>query len=463
LLVDDDESFRRVVQYMLEEASYDVTIAGGGEEALELVGKVKPDLILSDVKMGGMTGIELLGKVRETRATPVVIMTAFGSIELAVEAMKMGADDFLTKPFHRDELLRVVEKAMRVQKLESENRYLRSQLRSAFDPKSFVGVSAAFGNVVRMAERLAASDVSVLLRGESGTGKEVIAKAIHFHSERAGRGRFVPINCSAIPRELLESELFGHVKGSFTGAVADRIGKFEAADGGTLFLDEIGDMPAELQAKILRALQEKEIERVGGDGKPRPVDVRVLAATHRDLSEMIEEGTFREDLYYRLAVVELKIPPLRERPDDILPLVEHFIARHARGGVSPKLTADARKALLACDWPGNVRELENAIQRALALAASPDEIAAGDLPDAVRSPSRGSRAGFRIGIPEGGIVLDQVEAQLIETALEKTGGNQTRAADLLGITRQTLIYRIQKYGIRAGGAVAAGGEADEEA
>jgi two-component system NtrC family response regulator len=402
--------------------------------------------------MPGMDGMELLGKAREAfPGLPIIVITAFGSIETAVEAMKKGADDFITKPFDRGDLLKAAAKALRLSKLEDENRYLKAQLKQSFDPSRIVGASPAIQRVIDTARKLTRTDASVLISGESGTGKEVVASAIHYQSERASAGRLVPVNCSAIPRELLESELFGHVKGSFTGAVADRVGKFEAAHGGTLFLDEVGDMPLELQAKILRAVQEKEIERVGGDGRPRPVDARILAATNRDLPRMVSEGAFREDLYYRLAVVELKLPPLRDRGDDVLLLAGHFIEKHCpKGRPRPRLAPEAKKALLAYRWPGNARELENVVQRALALMEDdPEAIGLHDLPEAVRDPSAGRLAGGLFEIPDSGIVLDEVESRLIESAMRKTDWNQTRAAELLGITRQTLIYRLQKYGIRS--------------
>jgi len=449
LVVDDEQGFRRVVQYNLEEKGYNVLVAKDGAEALDIIHRDHPALIITDIKMPGMDGLDLLGKIRQTSQVPVIVVTAFGSVNTAAEAMRRGANDYITKPYNRDELQAAVTRCLRAAKLEDENTYLKAQLKKTFSaPSLIVGSSSAMSRVERMIEKLARNDAGVLITGESGTGKEMVAKSIHFQSDRAKNGRFIPVNCSAIPRELLESELFGHVKGSFTGAIADRVGKFESAHGGTLFLDEVGDMPLELQAKILRALQEKEIERVGGDGKSRPVDVRIIAATNRILPEMVPAGTFREDLYYRLAVVELRLPPLRERRDDIPLLAKHFLEKYSSGKDMPKLDASARDALQNYSWPGNVRELENVIQRALALLEKPGALTVDDLPDSLRYPGPKRVGKFALEIPDEGIVLDDVESGLIEAAMRKTQGNQTRAAELLGITRQTLIYRLQKYGIK---------------
>jgi DNA-binding NtrC family response regulator len=410
LLVDDDASFRRVAQYNLEESGCEALLAGDGREALDRLVRDRPAIMVTDLKMPGMDGMELLARAREMAPSlPIIVITAFGSIDTAVEAMKKGADDFITKPFDRDDFLKAVAKALRVARLEDENRRLKTQLRQAFDPSRLVGASPAMERVAALVRKLTRTDAGVLILGESGSGKEVVAAAIHHQSERASTGRFVPVNCGAIPRELLESELFGHVRGSFTGAVADRVGKFEAAHGGTLFLDEVGDMPLELQAKILRAVQEKEVERVGGDGRPRPVDVRILAATNRDLRAMVASGEFREDLYYRLAVVELRLPPLRERGDDVLLLAKHFIEKHCPKGLTPpRLDPQTRQALLAHRWPGNVRELENAIQRALALMEDPETIRLEDLPESVRDPASDRLPPALLEIPDSGIILDDV-------------------------------------------------------
>jgi two-component system NtrC family response regulator len=402
--------------------------------------------------MPGGSGLDLLEAVRHFSHFPVIVITAFGSIETAVDAMKRGATDFITKPFNREELFESIE---RCQKLIEQQKDApvpaevapnkRKLLKQEGARRELIGESAAMLQIKQTIKKLAQSDVSVLITGESGTGKEVVAQAVHFASPRASTGQYVALNSSAIPRDLLESELFGHVKGSFTGAVNDREGKFVQANGGTLFLDEIGDMPVELQAKLLRALQEREIEKIGGDGRPQKVDVRVVAATNRDLSKMVEEGGFREDLLYRLNVVTLKIPPLRNRAEDIDDLVAHFMSKYA-GEEPPKLDGEALEMMKSYHWPGNVRELENVIQRALALRAEDDNISIDDLPEQMRHPSFGKLDSI-FTIPSTGIVLDEVEAKLIRSALTQTQGNQTRAAELLGITRQTLIYRLQKYDI----------------
>jgi len=471
LLVDDDQNFRRVVQFNLQERGHQVQVASSGEEGLAKFRQSPPDVLITDVKMPGMSGLELLDAVRRISSQPVIVITAFGSIEVAVDAMKRGATDFITKPFNRDELFAALDRCMEwglrppvepqaiaPTSAESGAASATGSRRSAAaraKGRPLVGDSAPMRRIHQMIERLAQSDVTVLLQGESGTGKEVVARAIHESSPRLKSGRFVAVNCGAIPRELLESELFGHVKGSFTGAVADREGKFEQADGGTLFLDEIGDMPSELQAKILRVLQEREIERVGGDGKPRAVNVRVVAATHRHLERLVEQGAFREDLFYRLAVVTVQLPPLRDRREDIPTLVEHLLRKHV-AHEDLQVTAAAMERLARHHWPGNVRELENVIQRALALRGAAERIDVGDLPEALAGDGgatpalangNGSPQDPFSAIPPGGIVLEDVEAKLIVSAMRQAHYNQTRAADLLGISRQTLIYRIQKYNI----------------
>ncbi|HKW13517.1 MAG TPA: sigma-54 dependent transcriptional regulator, partial [Candidatus Krumholzibacteria bacterium] len=328
LLIDDDESIRKVIGYMLEEAKYAAVTAASAEEGLRLFRAQRPDLVLSDIKMPKKSGIELLGELKSIDASvPVIILTAFGTVETAVEAMKRGAADYLTKPISRDELLMTIAKALKMTRLERENESLRDSLNDRFRFASIIGLSPAMNVVFDAVRKVAATDATVLITGESGTGKELVAKALHHNSPRRSQ-RLVTVNCAAIPHELLESELFGHVRGAFTGAVRDKPGKFEQANGGTLFLDEIGSMPVQLQAKLLRALQEREIERVG-DEKTIEVDVRVIAATNRSLAALIGEGLFRDDLYYRLNVVPIRLPALRERTGDIPVLAKHFIARFA--------------------------------------------------------------------------------------------------------------------------------------
>jgi two-component system NtrC family response regulator len=392
-----------------------------------------------------MSGIEVLRKVQEQApGLPVIVITAYGTIESAVEAMKQGAFDYVTKPFNREELRLTLERALKLRRLETENTRLREEVVEKYRFEGIIGTSDKLQAVLDMAGRVAGSDASVLITGESGTGKELIARAIHYTGSRA-TGPFVALNCAAIPENLIESELFGHVKGAFTGAVKDKEGKFELADGGTIFLDEIGELRIDLQAKILRALQERTIDRVGG-AKPAQVNVRVLAATNRDLEREVKAGNFREDLYYRLSVITLQVPPLRERRDDIPLLAEHFLRKYNRDAVS--LAPDALAALSAYGWPGNVRELENAIERASVLRRGAT-ITVSDLPDKLSGARRGVED-IILNLPEDGISLEELEKNLILKALEMHKGNQTRAAEYLRITRPTLIYRMEKYGLRQG-------------
>ncbi|MBK5295634.1 MAG: sigma-54-dependent Fis family transcriptional regulator [Vicinamibacteria bacterium] len=380
------------------------------------------------------------------------MLTAFGTIDSAVEAMRLGAFDYLTKPFSRDQLRASVRKALEVAELRSENRQLRQVVSERFSFANMIAGSRAMRAVSDTASRVAQTDTTVLLAGESGTGKELLARAIHFNSARA-RGAFVTVNCAAIPEQLLESELFGHRRGSFTGAVADKRGKFEMANGGTVFLDEIGDLAPILQVKLLRVLQEREIDKVG-ETRPIKIDVRVLAATNRDLEKMIAGGTFREDLYYRLAVVSIRMPPLRERADDIPLLVDAFVEKHAQrlAHTRPAIQKDVYSAFNLYSWPGNIRELENVVERALVLDKD-GVIGLDDLPDRLRTPAQ--RIGnVRIELPDEGISLEKVERELILTALEKHDWNQTRAAAYLDVTRSTLLYRMQKYALERGKATA---------
>ncbi len=442
LVVEDDASLRRVIEFTLEEAGYRILTADSGEAGLALFRREKPPVVVTDIQMPGISGYDLLREVKAAHPeTLVIVVTAFGSVEKAVEAMKLGAYDYLTKPFSRDELRLVVEKALSFAGLRQENVRLREALAGRADAASIIGVSEAMREVFEVVRRVAASEATVLIEGESGTGKELIARAIHHGSERRG-GAFVPVNCSAIPRDLLESELFGHRKGAFTGAVKDRPGKFEQADGGTIFLDEVGELPLELQPKLLRALQEREIEPVGGS--PRKVDVRVVAATNRDLEEALEQGSFREDLYYRLAVVPVQLPPLRERTDDISPLVGHFLAKHGGEGVS--LSDEALRLLQGYPWPGNVRELENTVERMLVLRRG-NELGERDLPAKIAIP-RAEKGEGVLNLPPEGYPLADLEREAVLEALRRCGWNQTRAAGFLRIPRHTLIYRMEKYGIK---------------
>ena len=446
LLIDDDESLRRVVEYNLREEGYRVLTAADGTSGLQAFQSQTVDLVLTDVRMPEMDGLELLARLKAMQPDlPVVILTAHGTINSAVEAMKLGAFDYLTKPFNREQLKASVRKAFEVAALTTENRNLRQIVADRFSFASMIAGSRAMRAVTETAARVAQSDTTVLLEGESGTGKELLAKAIHFHSARA-RGPFVTINCGAIPEQLLESELFGHRRGSFTGAVADKRGKFEAADRGTIFLDEIGELPPLLQVKILRVLQEREIDKVG-ETRPIRVDVRVIAATNRDLEKMIADGAFRDDLYYRLAVVSIRVPPLRERSDDIPLLVDHFLGKHAEKLGRQRPTAE--KALYSAfnlySWPGNIRELENVIERALVLDKD-GVLGLDDLPERLRAREH-RVANLRMELPDEGVSLENVERELLLAALQKHNWNQTRAAAFLKITRSTLLYRMEKFGL----------------
>ena len=445
LLVDDDASLRRVIEYSLKERGYAVRTAESGEEGLLLFGSERFDAVITDITMPGMNGMEVLRKVQEASpGLPVIIITAYGTIESAVEAMKLGAFDYVTKPFpSRDELHLRLQKALQHRRLERENKSLREMVNDRYSFGNILGTSERIREVLELAGRVAASDATVLITGESGTGKELLAKGIHLASARA-EAPFVAVNCAAIPENLIESELFGHVKGAFTGAVRDREGKFEQAEGGSLFLDEIGDLRIDLQSKILRALQERTIDRVGG-ARPVELDVRVIAATNRDLEGEVRTGNFREDLYYRLSVVVLQMPPLRERKEDIPLLAEHFLKRFNPGS-AVRLDPGALGLLTAYGWPGNVRELENVMERASVLKRG-ENITREDLPEKL-SRSVHDVKNIILNLPADGLSLEDLERDLIIKALEAHKGNQTRAAEFLRITRPTLIYRMEKYGLK---------------
>lgn len=444
LLIDDDQSLRRVIEYSLVEKGYYVRTAAGGEEGFALYEKEPFDAVITDITMPGMSGMEVLTKFRQADpGLPVIMITAYGTIESAVEAMKQGAVDYITKPFNREELHISLDRAIKMRRLERENVQLRAEVIDRYRFDSILGSSERVREVLDLAGRVAPSEATVLITGESGTGKELLAKGIHYNSTRA-TGAFVAVNCAAIPENLMESELFGHMKGSFTGAFRDKEGKFELADGGTLFLDEIGDLRIDLQAKILRALQERTVDRVGGV-KPIPVDVRVIASTNRDLERAVKEGTFRDDLYYRLSVVILHMPPLRERKDDIPLLAEHFLKKFTKGG-TVTLEPEALSLLQAYGWPGNVRELENVIERASVLKRG-NSVMVADLPEKL-TRTGGSAEDIILNLPDDGISLEELEKTLIIKALERQKGNQTRAAEYLRITRPTLIYRMEKFGLK---------------
>ena len=447
LVVDDDESLRRVTQVQLEQAGCDTKVAADGAEALALLQTSPQDLVITDLKMPGMSGLDLLRRIRsEYPDTVVVMITAFGAVDTAVDAMKAGAYDYITKPIHADELELVVRRALEHLDLLEENRILRSGLDDKYGFENIIGHSQSLLQVLDMSARAAQTGATVLIRGETGTGKELLAKAVHFNSSRREK-LFVTINCGAIPRDLLESELFGHVKGSFTGAVAHKKGKVESADGGTLFLDEIGEMPMELQVKLLRLIQQGEIEKVGAP-TGSTVDVRIIAATHRNLQAMIEDGTFREDLYYRLSVIPLDLPPLRERVDDVPELVQHFLAKAKRKhGREQLILPDALMPYFShYRWPGNIRELENIIERIVVLTAE-GEISVSDLPEHMRWEHQ-SVDTLNLVMPPQGISLEAVEKELMLRALQKFNWNQTHAAKYLDISRKALMYRMEKHGIQ---------------
>ncbi|MBM4381914.1 MAG: sigma-54-dependent Fis family transcriptional regulator [Deltaproteobacteria bacterium] len=463
LIADDEPSIRFVLRETLESAGHAVTDVANGDDALRALTEASFDLAFFDIRMPGASGLDLLERARTVGSdTAIVIITAQNTFENAVEAMKRGAFDYLAKPFGTQEVLALVEKALRSRALESEVRALRRALgKGAPASERLVGKSSALLDVFKTIGRVARSDVPVLVTGESGTGKELIARAIHAASSRAA-APFVAVNAAAIPRDLLESELFGHERGAFTGAVEARAGRFREASGGTLFLDEIGDMPVDLQAKLLRVLQTGEVTSVGGR-RAEAVNVRILAATHRDLDAAVASGAFREDLLYRLRVVPIAVPPLRERREDIPPLIDHFLARYdaeLTGGMHV-ISPDAIEKLVRHAWPGNVRELENAIKRALVLVAAEvigaedfaflDGGGAGErtalsLEALVRAETE---AALDSGAPADvhAALLSRVEKPLIEAALARTGGNQLRAAELLGINRNTLRKRIVELGI----------------
>jgi len=466
LVADDEESIRWVLSKAFSKQNYQVDLASTGTEALELSRKNAYDLAIIDIKMPGMSGLELLDRLQvESPRTLVVIMTAESSMKNAVDAMKGGAYDYITKPFDLDALDAIILKAQKASNISDEVSRLKDELKGHYQlDRTIIGQSQPMQSVYKVLGKIAPSDVTVLISGESGTGKELIARAIHFNSPRLGKP-FIAINCAAIPRELLESELFGHEKGAFTGATERKSGKFEQANGGTIFLDEIGDMPLELQAKLLRVLQEKEITRTGGSSLLH-IDVRIVAATNQNLKELVSQKLFREDLYYRLNVVPLELPPLRDRRDDIPPLIEHFLTRaHEEYQTEAAgVTADAMKQLVSHQWPGNIRELENAVQRA-ALLSPNVMLGAEDFPE-LKGPRDNARNDTSLeGLIAGKLqnslaqmdfqemdnlyemVLHQMERPLINIVLERTRGNQVRTAEILGINRNTLRKKIQTLGI----------------
>ena len=445
VVIDDDTSLRRVLEYNLQEEGYEVQAAASGEEGLKLFKQFQPDLVITDMKMSGMDGLKVLNAIKESSPdTLVIIITAFGTVDVAVEAMKAGAYDYITKPFNREALKLTVKKALQFSGLAEENKRLKDELTDRADFRSIVGSSPEMEKVFAVIRKVADTEASVFITGESGTGKELIARSLHANSSRRD-GPFVAINCSAIPRDLLESELFGHTKGAFTGAIKDKSGKFQLADGGTIFLDEIGELLLELQPKLLRVLQEKEVEPLGGT-KPHKLDVRVISATSLNIEKAIADGIFRDDLYYRLSVIPIHLPPLRQRHKDIPLLIKYFAAKHGCDKIS--FDKEALDALTIFSWPGNVRELENTVERMLIMRSS-DVIRFSDLPDKFRE--HGTRKNGVVRLPDEGYSLEQLEREIVVEALERNAWNQTAAARFLRIPRHTLIYRIEKYSIEQPG------------
>ncbi|MBI1736449.1 MAG: sigma-54-dependent Fis family transcriptional regulator [Candidatus Rokubacteria bacterium] len=462
LIADDEDTLRWVLEKGLGQAGYEVAAVADGRAALRAFETEAFDLVFLDVRMPGVSGLDVLQQLRQSHPdTQVVVMTAHGTMDTAIQAMQRGAYDYLAKPFDLDEVLLLAERALTARRLTQEVAQLKTGLHEVWEFGALVGRHPRMQDVYKTIGRIAGSDVTVLLRGDSGTGKELVARAVHHYSRRAGRP-FVAVSCAAIPGTLLESELFGHERGAFTDAKERKLGKLELAHGGTFYLDEVGDMPLELQAKLLRALQERTIERIGGR-EPIRIDVRVLAATNRDLETLMREGRFREDLYYRLNVVTVNLPPLRERRRDIPLLVEHFLAKHAAELGERGIAPDALDRLVGYDWPGNVRELENVIQRAMVMAtggvilpehlpigpvsaaasvavdATLEEIIERKLLDCVR--------GLRASANLYDLMIGLVEKPLLRAVLRETGGNQVRAAQLLGINRNTLRKKLTEHGI----------------
>ncbi|MBI3006890.1 MAG: sigma-54-dependent Fis family transcriptional regulator [candidate division NC10 bacterium] len=449
LVVDDEAPQRELLAGFLAKQGYEVVPAVSGAEALERLQRETFDLILTDHRMPQMSGLDLLKAARETNPeVPVVVMTAYGSVEQAVAAMQAGAYDYLGKPIDLDDLLHRIGKVRERQQLLTEVRALREDLRGRYRLEGIIGESGAMQEVLGVVRRVAPSTATVLIQGESGTGKELIARALHYQGPRAS-GPFVAVNCAALPETLLESELFGHEKGAFTGASERRVGRFEAAEGGTIFLDEIGDLTLALQVKLLRVLQERRIERLGAN-RPIPVDVRVLAATNQDLERAVRERRFREDLYYRLNVVTITIQPLRRRREDLPLFLDHFLKKfaEANGKAIQGFTREARDALMKYDYPGNVRELENIVERAVLLTRG-EVIGLSDLPLAVQEGA--GFAGAAAAPASLPALLEQVEREKILEALRDAGGVQTRAAERLGISERALRYKLKKYGLAEGG------------
>jgi two-component system response regulator AtoC len=451
LLVDDEAPLRTVIAERLAEQGFDVTQADSGERALDLLTEFAFDVVISDLRLPGVNGQHVIEAALERYPGIIaIVVTGYGTVKDAVDALKRGAADFIAKPFQFDELLHVLTSALERRRLKNENAYLRQQLDERFGLGAMIGRTPRMRALFQLIETVAATSTTILISGETGTGKEMVARAIHQSGVRRPH-HFVALNCSAIPDTLLEAEIFGHVRGAFTGAIASRAGRIEHADKGTLFLDEIGTMPTALQVKMLRVLQEREFERVG-ESTPVRVDVRIIAATNTDLAKMVKDGRFREDLYYRLNVIQIELPPLRDRREDIPPLVQHFLRKYAAatnsipGGPPVLVSQDAMRRLMAFGWPGNVRQLENAIERGMALLGGRSTIELSDLPPEIQATPETFMP--TLEFPEAGVDLPgmvaQIERELIARALSRTGGNKAAAATLLNIKRTTLVEKLKR-------------------
>ena len=453
LLVDDESALRTVIAERLVEHGFEVSQAESGEKALELLSHFAFDVVISDLRLGGMDGRQVIEAALERYPGIIpIVVTGYGTVKDAVDAIKRGAADFVAKPFQFEELLHVLHTSLEQRRLKNENAYLRQQLDQRYGLGAMIGRSSRMRTLFQLIETVAPTATTILINGETGTGKEMVARAIHQTSPRRLQ-RFVALNCSAIPETLLEAELFGHVRGAFTGAVGTRVGRIEQADRGTLFLDEVGTMTMPLQMKLLRVLQEREFERVG-DGKPVKVDVRIVAATNSDLAKMVKEGTFREDLYYRLNVIQVELPALRDRKEDIPLLVQHFLEKYSHviakplGSVEGRVlvSQDAMRRMMAYQWPGNVRQLENAVERAMALLAGRTMIDVADLPPEIQAAA--PTVTPSLDFPDTGVdlptIVEQIERELIGQALSRTGGNKAAAAGLLNLKRTTLVEKLKR-------------------
>ncbi len=446
LIADDDDSLRRVLEFQLQESGFQVVAASNGAQALEIFSGDDFDCVITDWRMPQLSGLEFIERAGAIRSeTPIIVITAFGDVETAVAAMRSGAFDFVTKPFDRQAILLTVERAMKYGAILSENRRLRRLVNEDFRLENVVGTSEKMRKVLETVERVSKTDVTVLIEGESGTGKELIAKGIHFSGARRDKP-FIAVNCAAIPENLIEAELFGYKRGAFTGANFESKGKFEEANGGTLFLDEIGAMPLALQTRLLRVLQEQEITRIG-ENTPRKIDVRIVAATNENLTDLIKENSFREDLYYRLAVVPVRLPPLRERREDVPLLTEHFLKKSSGKHKikQPKIEREVFGAFYNYAWMGNVRELENVIERMLVLSDG-ESLSLTGVPENIKNTTTTSE-NLWFSLPAEPIELEGVECEIIRESLKRFDGNQSQTARYLGITRSALIYRMQKFNL----------------